>query len=111
MEQFLMNLPNSPIGWIALFFTGVASALLFINTVRRNDLTILRESNKDLRDSLSDNEKKLNELEKRVEQLTAEVKILEGKNKTLQELVATALKEYFIGNPEVAIKLNQKLNK
>lgn len=109
MEQFLTNLPNTPLGWIALFFTGVVSALVFINTVRRNDLTTLRDSNKDLRDALADNEKKLNTLEERVNLLRAELKVLEGKNKTLQELVATALKEYFVDNPKIAIELNQKL--
>ena len=107
MENFLLNIPSSPIGWIGLFFTGAASAALFLNRVRTYDLKILRESNQDLRTAHDDNSSKIATLEKTVDDLYKKVKVLEETNKTLEDLVILALKQYFTNNPGMAKDLKK----
>jgi predicted nuclease with TOPRIM domain len=109
IEDFLVHLPSTPIGWLSLFFAGVVASLLLMNRVRSNDLTVLRTSNQDLRDALEDNIKKTTEMEVRIEELDKRIKELQGQNKTLQDIVTSALKQYFIENPGEARKLNKQL--
>lgn len=68
-------------------------------------MTILRNANKDLRDTLEDNNGRIMILENEVKTLNVKVESLEKRNKTLEDLVITALKQYFFENPKVASQL------
>ena len=109
MENFLLNIPSSPIGWVGLFLTGAVSTLLFLNRVRAYDLKILREGNQDLRTAHEDNVSKITVLEKTVADFCKKVEKLETKNKTFEDLIITSLKEYFVDNPNIAKTLKKQL--
>lgn len=109
MDQFFSNIPTTPWGWaVSLIFTALLIFYLF-NKVRENDMKILRDANTDLRDSIEDAEKKIVGLNTQVAILNEKVAILEKKNKTLEDLVITALKQYFFENPKVASTLHKAI--
>lgn len=89
---------------ISLSIIVVAIAFIF-SKIRENDMTILRNANKDLRDTLEDNNGRIMILENEVKTLNVKVESLEKRNKTLEDLVITALKQYFFENPKVASQL------
>lgn len=86
---------------ISIAVVAVGITYIF-SQIRSNDMKILRDSNEDLRKSLADNDAKTLKLETQVKELTSKVDILEKRNRTLEDLVVTALKQFFFENPKMA---------
>ena len=109
MEQFITGIPTTLIGWImTILFTG-GSVLYFGSRVRRNDMQVLREANKDLRGTLEDNSNELLKMRGQIDLLMSKVADLEKRNKTLEDLVVVALKQYFFENPTLAKDIQKKV--
>ena len=102
MDVIFHSLPSTPIGWFAFILVGALGGISFLSRVRANDLKILRQTNQDQGERI-----KL--LEAAVSRLEEHVRNLEGQNKTLDDLVVTALKYYFMENPNIASELKAKV--
>jgi hypothetical protein len=109
MEQFILALPNTLIGWISSILVVIGGVVLLFNRIRNEDLKTLRESNSDLRLTLSDNTKKMIELDEALKMLTEKVLVLENEKKTIQDLVILALEAYFENNPSEALRVKTKV--
>lgn len=109
MEQFILALPNTLIGWISSILVVIGGVVLLFNRIRNEDLRTLREANSDLRLTLSDNTKKMTELDEALKMLTEKVLILENEKKTIQDLVILALEAYFENNPSEALRVKTKV--
>jgi plasmid maintenance system antidote protein VapI len=109
MEQFILALPNTFIGWISSILVVIGGVVLLFNRIRNEDLRTLREANSDLRLTLSDNTKKMTELDEALKMLTEKVLILENEKKTIQDLVILALEAYFENNPSEALRVKTKV--
>lgn len=109
MEQFILALPNTFIGWISSILVVIGGVVLLFNRIRNEDLKTLREANGDLRLTLSDNAKKMTELDEAIKSLAEKVLILENEKKTIQDLVILALEAYFENNPSEALKTKTKI--
>ena len=111
MEQSLLAVPQTLVGWIAtLLFTGASMAYIF-SRIRRNDMQILRDANADLRIFHEDNVKALTKMKEEIKILSIKVDILENKNRTLEDLVVVALKQFFFEHPDVANTVKKELKK
>lgn len=102
MEQFLSGIPTTFTGWLASLIVVVGGIFLFWGKKRSGDLETLRATNRDQGD-------RINLLEEAVERLQVEVKELKHQNKTLEDLVVVALKQFFFENPKLAKDINEKL--
>lgn len=105
MEQFITSLPNTLIGWISTTMIVVAGLVSALSFIRRNDLKLLRETNTDLRQAHQDNQAKIAELEQSINTLRSDFETLRRANMTLENLVKSALLEYFKLNPKEARKI------
>jgi len=103
MEGFINQIPTTPIGWLALFVVAVSASVYLASKVRANDMKILRDTNKDQYDRII-------LLESKVKQLESCVVALQNKNKTLEDLVVVALKEYYFEHPTVAVEIKDAVN-
>lgn len=104
MDNFLTQIPTTIAGWIfTIIFVSGAVAYLF-SRVRKNDMQVLRNNNKDQGDRITLLEAAVTRLEKQVGEL-------ESQNKTLNDLVVVALKQYFFENPTVAGDMQKKVMK
>ncbi len=65
-------------------------------------MKILRDANQDLRERLDDKGKEIKELQDNFKILEAKVDVLEKRNRTLEDLMVTALKQYFYEHPDIA---------
>lgn len=111
MDPVTSILPTTLFGWIATILTTAASVTFIFSKIRSNDLQILRDSNADLRLAHSDNVKLLESMKQEIEILKNKVKVLEHANKTLEDLVVVALKQFFFENPKVADDLKKEVIK
>lgn len=102
-----IQLPNSIYGWLAIIAV-IISSILFI---KRNDIKAIRENASDLRSILEDKDKEINLMKIQLQELIGKVEVLEKRNRTLEDLVVTALKQYFFENPKVAGTLQDKVMK
>lgn len=102
-----IQLPNSIYGWLAIVAV-IISSILFI---KRNDIKAIRENASDLRSILEDKDKEINLMKIQLQELIGKVEVLEKRNRTLEDLVVTALKQYFFENPKVAGTLQDKVMK
>lgn len=93
-----IQLPNSIYGWFAIG-AFIISAILFI---RRSDIKAIKENADELRKILLDKEKEMIGMHNEIELLKGKVDFLEKTNKTLEDLVVVALKQYFLENPNLA---------
>lgn len=109
MENFLNAIPTTFAGWIGSMVFIVLATFYLISRIRKNDMQLLRDANRDLRASLEDNKTKISQMHNEVKTLGEKVSDLEKKNKTLQDLVITALKQYFFENPIVAKNIKNKI--
>lgn len=102
MEQFISQIPTTPLGWFALFIIAVSASVYLASKTRANDMKILRDTNKDQYDRIL-------LLEAKVKTLESHVQELQHRNKTLEDLTIVALKEYFFEHPTVAVDMKEKL--
>lgn len=102
-----IQLPSNLYGWLALIAI-IISSVLFIG---RNDIKAIRENASDLRSILEDKDKEINLMKVQLQELMVKVEVLEKRNRTLEDLVVTALKQYFFENPKVAGTLHDKVLK
>ena len=110
MDAFFKNLPNNPISWVVAIGAVIIAIIYTFSQVRKSDMDVLRNANNDLRNTLTDNEKRISSLETEIKSLMVKVEVLEKRNKTLEDLVITALKQYFFENPKVAGNLKDIIN-
>ena len=89
----------------------LAGVILIFNRVRSQDIKILRESNQDLRDAIEDKGNQIDKLKDEVVKLQAEVGSLSDSATHFEDLIVTALNQYFQSNPGVVVDLQMKLNK
>lgn len=88
---------------IVVFLAGMGASFAFlISKYREKDMATLRATNKDQGDRI-----KL--LEDAVSRLEGQVESLEKTNKTLDDLVMTALKQYFFEHPDLARSMQEKV--
>lgn len=111
MEQFLMSLPNTFIGWISTIFLIIGSFSFYWRYRRNEDLKLLRDTNKDQGDRIEVLETKSRDQDNNIVLLQAQVKLLETQNKTLEDLMVIALKQYFFEHPDVASRMQEKILK
>lgn len=102
MDSFINQIPTTPFGWLALFIVAVSATMYLASKIRANDMKILRDTNKDQYDRIL-------LLETKVFQLDKCIKELQGKNKTLEDLVVVALKEYYFEHPTVAVDIKDAI--
>jgi uncharacterized protein YlxW (UPF0749 family) len=95
---------------VIAFGVILAGIIYFFSTVRKQDLEVLRSSNIDLRASIKDSQSKMETMQVEINTLKSQVETLEKKNKTIEDLVLTALKQYFFENPKVAQTLKDLIN-
>ena len=103
MENFIFELPKTGIGWLSLSFIAISASVYLGSRIRKNDMEILRSTNKDQYDRII-------LLEEKVDKLTKCVTTLQNKNKTLEDLVVVALKEYYFEHPTVAVDIKDAVN-
>jgi hypothetical protein len=96
MEQFITTIPHSIPGAVV----GAATIFTAFAFIRRNDLKLLRETNDDLRQAHGDNQEKIALMAEQIKVLQIELAVLKKSNKTLGDLVQSALVEYFKKNPK-----------
>lgn len=111
MEQFLSQIPTTFIGWITTVLIAMGSVSYIFSQVRQRDMQVLRESNQDLRSSIEDKGREINMMHAQITTLNEKVALLEKANRTLEDLVVTALKQYFFENPTVAGQLKKSVVK
>lgn len=88
---------------IAAAVIGIIGGVAYLmSRLRKSDMELLRANNDDLRKSLDDNTKKVTFMQTEIKTLNDKVNALEKQNKTLEDLVVVALKQYFFENPTVA---------
>lgn len=102
-----IQLPTNLYGWLAIVAV-IISSILFI---KHNDIKAIRENASDLRSILEDKDKEINLMKIQLQELIGKVEVLEKRNRTLEDLVVTALKQYFFENPKVAGTLQDKVMK
>lgn len=100
--ELLTQIPQTPIGWIALSVLIVVTIFFGVSKVRANDMQILRDTNRDQGDRIT-------LLETAVNRLEDQLKVLQHQNKTLEDLVVVALKQFFFENPTVAHDMKKKV--
>lgn len=111
METFLTQIPNSFASWIGALVIVAGGITYFFKTVRAKDLEELRKFNKDLLDRTDFLQGKVENLEKNNKELNSKVEALQEHNRTLADLVVTALKQYFFENPDVAKNMQALIKK
>ena len=111
MENFITQLPNTLIGWITTVFIVAGAVVLFFNRLRSQDLSTLRDTNKDLNDRVDLLEKAQKTANDQIEILRQQIEILKTENKSFQDLIVLALDHYFQANPAIAIELKGRLKK
>lgn len=111
METLLTEIPNTPIGWLALTSFGVFTIIQLVLLVRKNDVKTLNESNNYLREAVDDYKDKIDQLTLAVENLEKEVKRLKENNTFLQEIVSKSLAVYFEVNPTEVKNISTKLSR
>jgi flagellar biosynthesis/type III secretory pathway M-ring protein FliF/YscJ len=111
MSDFVSILPNTLMGWITTVLATIATVVVIFNKIRQSDMQILRQSNEDLRAAHDDNTKKIEELQIEVHKLSDKIRLLENTNKTLEDLVKTALEQFFKENPKMAFKIAKDIDK
>jgi hypothetical protein len=84
--------------------TAGAAAYLF-SMVRRADMKILRDTNEDALKRIKQLEDSGTQQDAEIINLKGKVEMLEKQNKTLEDLVIVALKQYFFENPTTAKRL------
>lgn len=109
MNELLQSLPTTLVGWIAAILATSSSILFIFSKIRKNDMDILRQSNVDLRAAIDDNQRALEKMHDNIIILNGKVADLEKKNKTLEDLVVVALKQYFFENPTLAKDIQKKI--
>lgn len=88
---------------IVVFLAGMGASFAFlISKYKEKDMATLRATNKDQGD-------RIDLLEKAVSRLEGQVDSLEKKNKTLEDLVTIALKQYFFEHPDIAKTMQDKV--
>lgn len=102
MEQFLNQIPTTFVGWLSTIIFMLGTIFIFWGRKHSGDLETLRATNKDQGD-------RIEVLEKAVERLESEVKELKQQNKTLEDVVVVALKQFFFENPSLAKDLQEKV--
>lgn len=106
MDTLIFQLPNSIYGWIA-----VAAAILGgIVFIRQQGLKSVYEANKELRQIVEDRAKEIETMKVAIKDLQDQVAVLQKANKTFEDLIITALKQYFFENPTQA-KLMEEMVK
>lgn len=101
------QLPTTIYGWIAIIAAIIAGFVL----IRRNDIKAITENADQLRKILEDKVKQINDMQTQINHLQVEIDGLKKTNKTLEDLVLTALKQYFFENPKIATSLQEKILK
>ena len=109
MEQFFQSTPTTLIGWIGTLLVIVGGFSFYWRQRRNEDLKILRDTNKDQGDRITLLEKSVKDQTNSIDILKSQVVALETKNKTLEDLVAIALKQYFFEHPDIADKMKDKI--
>lgn len=109
MEQFVTGIPTTLIGWMGTISIVILGGIYLVSRIRKNDMEVLRSANIDLRASLDDNSRELVQMRSEINTLMIKVSDLEKKNKTLEDLVVVALKQFFFENPTVAKDLHKKI--
>lgn len=107
MEQFITGVPTTLIGWVGTIFVVILACIYLMSRIRKNDMEVLRNANVDLRASLDDNTKELNQMRGEMNILNTKVADLERRNKTLEDLVVVALKQFLFENPTLAKDLQK----
>lgn len=111
MDQFLTGVPTTIIGWISTIILVIAAIIYTFSKIRANDLKILRDTNKDQGDRIKVLEDNATTQNQAIELLQAQVKLLETRNKTLEDLVTIALKQYFFEHPDISSSMQDKIMK
>jgi len=109
MNEIVTILPSTLVGWIATVLATVASVAFIFSKVRERDMSMLRQSNDDLRAAHDDNTRVINEMNVKITTLERKVVDLEKHNQTLEDLVVTALKQFFSENPKLAKEIKDKI--
>lgn len=109
MESFFASIPTTPQGWFITFILLIIACFYLFSRVRRQDMELLRKANTDLRLSINDGEKKIEVMQSEVKILTEKVIGLEKENRTISDLVVTALKQYFFENPTIASDMKKSI--
>lgn len=104
MDTFFTSIPTTPLGWIMLITVIIVAILYLTSRIRANDMQVLRDNNKDQGDRIT-------LLEAAVTRLEGQIIDLQHQNKTLNDLVVVALKQYFFENPTVAGEMQKKIMK
>lgn len=111
MENFITGIPTTLVGWMGTIFVVILSGIYLVSRIRKNDMEVLRAANVDLRASLDDNSKELAQMRSEINTLMTKVSDLERQNKTFEDLIVVALKQFYFEHPEVANDLKGKLIK
>lgn len=105
MEQFLTDIPSTPMGWIAVIALIISAGLY----IRRTDIKSIKErlgesekANDELRKRLDDKDEENRGMRIELETVKTKMDVLDKQHRTIQDLVVTALKQYFFENPTVA---------
>ena len=105
MDVAFIQLPTSIYGWIA-----VAAAILGgIVFIRQQAIRSVYDANKELRAIVEDQKKEMEVMKAKVLDLQEQVKTLQRQNKTLEDLVITALKQFFFENPKMATAMEDMI--
>lgn len=93
---------------LLLTLGGIILAVLFLfSKVRASDMKVLRDANKDYSDRIDQLEEQGRIRDVEIQQLRQEVAVLKSHNKTLEDVVIVALKQYFFENPKIAEKIGE----
>lgn len=107
-----LQLPTTIYGWIAIAATIVAAAVW----IRQQKIKSIIEANDELRKRLDDKDNEIVDLNKKIDDqnktiddqnktiagMQEEIKAVQRSSKTMQDLVVSALKQFFLEHPEVA---------
>lgn len=110
-----IQLPTNLYGWIAIISAVIAAGVW----IRQQKIKSIIQANDELRKRLDDKDDEIVDLNKKINNqqvkmdtqqetikgMQDEIKGLQRANKTLEDLVVTALKQFFFENPKVASSL------
>lgn len=91
------------LGIAGFFLLAILGIFNLVSRVRQQDMALLRGTNEDLRKSIDDKGKEIRDMKVQMQAMSDRLVGLENSNSTLEQLVKTALKEYFSNNPKTAL--------
>lgn len=111
MDQFISQIPTTITGWVLTIVIAITGVTYLFSRIRQTDMTLLRNTNTDFQIALDMKGKEMDKMHQQITILNDKVSVLERQNKTLEDLVVTALKQFFFENPTVASDLKKRVLK